>query len=587
MSNNVFELGLLNINIKFKNMKNLKFVAAIFLVCCINKALSQSNSTITVPPFNNASGYSSNSAPNGHVSHTTMRGIFNIPATQMALVSPSVILNSLGFDLVTGVSAPANGSLTLYIEHAASSTFTSSTTWTVATSAMTQVYSGNYNIKVTPTFHTVDFVLSTPFTYTGGAVNVAYEYIGTTFAPDFAYYSCFSNGMVSGAVAGSSSSTPPTNLVPATFRPLIRFGFPNNLTNEIEVSSVVAPGKFPLVLSAQRVGAQIKNNSNSTVYNVPLLLQVSGANTFSASQTVASLAAGASTIVSFASFTPVTMGINNLVVSCGPDQNNSNNTASLTQSITCNIGANNPFQGNYTLSVGFGTNGTGGGIISNKIVPLVNATLTALRLALSNDIASPGHIVYGVLLNNSGAIIAATESITIISSMLATFQTFSFAASQTLNSNTNYYVGMAQTPSTNSGYYPFGATTTSLLPRDYYISAINGGSLNPVSSNLGYFGFEPVYSDCFVSTVDLNDLQFTLVRQIYPNPSSDGKFVIEGVKGSVSISVFNTSGQLFQNFLTSETSAVVDLSQNPDGIYLIKIADEYGHQDMTKVIKNH
>lgn len=221
-------------------------------------------------------------------------------------------------------------------------------------------------------------------------------------------------------------------------------------------------------------------------------LTVSGANAFTDNQTILSLAPGTGILLSFASFNPLITGLNTISVSVASDQNNLNNSASLSQSITCSDWAQNPPSGTYTVnSVGFST---GAGILATSLFNPVAASLAGVRGSVSSFTGNVSGQLYGVLLNSSGNILATTNTITITTAMLGTFQDFTFPSSQPLTASTSYYIGVAQYNPSNQSYYPFGTLSAYYLPANLYsYTGLTGGGMTILTQNYGYFGFEAVY----------------------------------------------------------------------------------------------
>jgi hypothetical protein len=538
-------------------------------------SIAQVNTIATVPNPNTAPGTSGLRAPNGTVGHTVMRGQYFIPTTDLTALSPTI--TSFGFDLSSGVSSAANGTLTVYLQHTGATSYTSGTTWTTA--GMTTIYTGSYSIPVGASPATVDLALPSAFNYTGGALNIAYEYTAAATSTAAAVYNAFA-GTALGATGASSTLAAPA-LGGTGFRPVFRFGTPNTFTNDINVQSVNAPGKFPTTFaSPQTITARIFNGSNIAKTNIAVGLSVTGVNTFTNAQFIASLGAGAVTTVTFASFPTTVQGINTISVGVLPDQNNLNNNVSITQSVTCDVWAYNPPNGTYTAGVGFNT---GSGIISNRFSTPVASTCTAGRLAVSTDTATPGKPLYGVLLNAAGTIIGQTNTITVTAGMLGTFQTLVFTTPQVITANTIYYAGLAQSVGT-PGWFPLGSQATAVAPTNYYTSALSPTTTPAfLASNLGYFGIESVFtSTC--GSVGLAELVSTTKVSVYPNPTVNGKATIAGLEGSNTITVFNMLGQSVMTLTSDKEEVSIDLINQPIGNYLVKITNSSNATKTVKVI---
>lgn len=554
-----------------------KITLAIFaVVASISIGISQVNIVTTVPATSN--GNTTGRAPNGTVGHTVMQAMYNVPAADMAPIATATAVSSFGFQLNSGGATASSGTLTVYLQNSSNSTYTNGTTF--STAGFTQVFTGVYTIPVGATAAVVDFNLPTAFPYTGGALNVAYQYTATTTNATAANYAAYTaSPTILGATGASSTVAAPT-LGSTTFRPLFRFGTANTYTNDIAVLSVSAPGKWPTTFAAPEViTAQIKNASNIAKTNIGVALSVTGVNTFTNAQFIGSLAAGAITTVTFNSFPTTVLGMNNISVNVLPDDNNTNNSISTTQSVTCDYWAYNPPTGTYTSGVGFNA---GSGIISSQFVSPVASSLIAVRIAVSTDSNTPNNPAYGVLLSSTGSVIATTNTLNLTVGMLGTFQTFLFPTFQTLTAGSTYYVGYAQTANT-TGYFPIGTQSVSTTPNNYFTSPLAGGSVAALTQNLGYFGIEPAFtSTC--GTVGLHELVSAPVVSLYPNPTVNGKATISGLEGTNTITVYNMLGQSVLSLVSDKEVISIDLVGQPVGNYLVKVSNSSNGTKTVKLI---
>jgi hypothetical protein len=279
----------------------------------------------------------------------------------------------------------------------------------------------------------------------------------------------------------------------SNFRPCFLFGVSNTFTNEIQMIGMEAPGRVAGMFNIpHNIVGVVKNASNITKTNIPVTLNVGGANLFTNTQTITSLGSGAITSVTFAAFNPTIGGLNTISVTVPSDQNNANNLTTYNQSVTCNEWAINPAAVSYTMgSVGFNA---GSGIIAVSYNNPIASSLSGIRGAISTNSPSVGNSAWGVLLSSTGSTLATTNTITISNAMLGTFQTFSFTSPVNLTANTNYYLGFAQPANATLGYFPMGTYTNNYVPFMNYVTTTTlGGTPALLTSNLGYFGIEAIF----------------------------------------------------------------------------------------------
>lgn len=123
------------------------------------------------------------------------------------------------------------------------------------------------------------------------------------------------------------------------------------------------------------VSARITNTGTTALTNVPVTLTVSGANTFSNTQTIPSLAIGASVVVNFTAYSSTTLGNNTVVISVPTDSNPSNNTKTVTQAVTAGS-LSYAYDGPATGGAGFNT---GTGEVAIKFNAAAGATLLQVK----------------------------------------------------------------------------------------------------------------------------------------------------------------------------------------------------------------
>lgn len=555
-----------------------KITLTLFTALTSLVSLSQVSTIVDVPNPNTAPGTTGLRAPNGTSSHTVMRGQYFISQSDLAAVSPTI--TSFGFSLANGVNTAASGTLTVYLQHTPATSYTSGTTW--STAGMTTIYSGSYSIPVGTTPVNIDLPLGSAFNYTGGALNIAYEYTAGVVSSSVAIYNAFA-GTALGAT-GSSTSTAITPTLGSTgFRPVFRFGTPNTITNDISVDYVSVSGFVPAnTFSSQSIRALISNKSNTVLTNVAVGYSLTGLSTGSGSVVVSSIAPGASTLLTLGSYSfPITAnGLNNISVGVLPDQNTSNNIATATTSINCNTWGSGPSVVSFSNSVGFNT---GSGIIFSKFNVPTTATLTAAKVAISSGASNTGNTVYAVLANATGSTIATSNTVVLTAGMNGTYQSFTFAP-QTITSGIDYHVGLAQTSNT-VGYFPIASFSTTNLPANLYATAsLTNNAATVLTTNLGFLGIQAQFAgSCTVTAIGENA---TLNNNIvaYPNPAVNGKITIANLEGSNTITVYNMLGSVISTQMSSNSSVLVDLSNQAIGNYFVKITDSNSNSKTVKVI---
>ena len=542
------------------------------LVISLNLTFSQAILYTGAPLFDGST--TGVRAPNGTSGHAYMRASTLVLASELTGITPGTTLSKFGFTLDVGAASVAPvGNFTVYLQNTTDIIYSKGTTFTTAIIGMTSVYSSTVSIPISVSTTSYVVNLSTPFVYTGGGIYVAYDwYCPGPYSSVSAVYRANSTGLLSGLVSAATASTgvaPPATLAASSFRPNFIFGATNTYTNEIEVIGVEAPGKISSTFNSPHlIKALIRNNSAITKTSIPVSLNVTGANTFTNNIIISSLTAGASTLVTFSSFNPLINGINTLSVSVTADEKNTNNSATYSQSVTCSESAINPALANYTLgAIGFNTSG---GIIAVNYANPVTSELKSIRVGVSTNTASIGNPVYAVLLDATGTILATTNTLTISSPNLGTFQTLNFATNQSLTASTNYYLGFAQTTNSVVGYFPIGAYNTPYVAySNYGTTALTGGLIAPLTSNLGYFAIEGIFETKLNLTVNSGTIcagnSFTMVPSGASTYTFSGGSAIVTPPSTSSYSITGTNS----NGCVGANSAISNITVNPAPLIIV------------------
>jgi len=443
-------------------------------------------------------------APNGTNGHGFLRGCFLVKPSELTGIATVTAINGFGFNLTRGTSTTAvTGTIQVYFQNTSDVIYQKGTSWATAITGMTSVYNSTMVIPISNTPTVINMMLPSDFTYTGGGIYVAYDWVSTApfeASANIAGYESEST-LTQGGASNNSPTSAPTTLGATNFRPNFNFGYLNTFTNEASIVNIFSHGKIPMTMhSPYSFSVVVKNNASVTMNNVGVDLSMSGANTFTNNTIIPSIAAGATLNVALTAFTPTAYGLSTITISLLPDENNFNNTATTTQTVNCDVLAIGPSSVapiSYSAGVGFQT---GNGIIYTRFRPTINSTVVAANIAISSDGSNLGKQVYAVLGNSAGNILATSNTITISSQHLNKFVTFFFPNAMSVLANTNYHMGLAQP---TFPHFPIGSTPTNyILPNYYYSSTINGFGLSAQNQNLGTLGIETVYNNGMPVTVN-------------------------------------------------------------------------------------
>ncbi|MBK7311825.1 MAG: T9SS type A sorting domain-containing protein [Sphingobacteriaceae bacterium] len=447
--------------------------------------------------------------PNGTSAHGYVRGCFVIPASELCGITTVTALNSVGFCLVNGCgSAAVTGSIQIYLENTSDVNYTKGTIWSSAIAPMTSVYNSTMTIPLTAGANTINLVLPTAFTYTGGGLYVAYDWYSTgpfETGPTIANSQAATN-ITFGGASQSSNSAPPVTIVNTNTRPNFNLGYINTFTNEISIQTIISHGKIPIVPSAPYTFSVVaKNQASVAATNVTLNLAMSGVNAFATSTTVASIPANGTVIAMFPGFTPTIQGTSAITISALPDDNNCNNTAVVNQSVTCEVlSLGQPSSAVNVYSLGVGYNAGGSSIVMRFKPSAPTATVYAVDCGIGSDPSNVGKPVFAILLNSSGGLLAASNTLILTSAHLNKFITFYFPTPISLTNVTYYHVGMSQP---TGPHFPYAVMPVNYIPNNFFYQSNQlGGFVASFAQSFGMFAFEPIFDNGISLTVNSGSL---------------------------------------------------------------------------------
>ncbi len=253
------------------------------------------------------------------------------------------------------------------------------------------------------------------------------------------------------------------------------YKFLSTFPNDANVAALYGDGKIAIPFNnAHTVSSVIVNNGSAVLTNLPVTLTVSGSNTFSNTQNIVSLAAGASATVTFLPYTSTNFGTNTLTVSVPADDLSTNNTRSLQQEVVNNgFSFSDNSAASPTGNVGYNT-GSGIFMIRQKFVSNP-VSLSAVKANIATGAA--GNIMYGVICDAAGAILAASPNYTILPGDIGTNVTFTFTTPIVIAANTDFHIGVAQTANA-VGYFPLNTQIESPgRPNSYWGATLTGATL--------------------------------------------------------------------------------------------------------------
>lgn len=410
------------------------------------------------------------------------RSMSIFPAADYANLKAGDIISSIGFETVSAGTAAVTGNIKIYLQNTTDASFTKSTTFATAIADMTLVYDGPLTI-VNET-GTYDIRLTSPYTYNGTGIYMAFDWALTSATGGSTTYGC-TNAAVGGSNGNRSSTgaTAPATLGSSAFRPAVRFGV-NAFANDVAVVSIQTLTQFPrLAASPHQVRAVIKNNgfNKATSYNVGL--SITGANIMTSNKTV-TLESQESTTVTFDNFFAINNGTNTVTVSVAADDVNTNNSLTATQNVN---NSTYSYADATAPASAIGYN-TGAGLILNKYRANGGWLIDTVRVFIANAPAIENKKMFGVVLNSTGAIIAKSDTFTATLADLGKYKSFAMTSPKVVYEE-DFYVGLSQVANA-VGFFPVATQSESPARSGAYYTAPSAGGVPAEAATFGRFMIE-------------------------------------------------------------------------------------------------
>ena len=267
------------------------------------------------------------------------RAVYLILASELSAagIAPGTAISGIGWSFQIAPGLSGSGPLIVCLQNTSDTTNSKSTTWATAIGSMTVAHNATTTISnVTGPFDIL-FSGGSPFTYTGGGLYVAFDAGYPSGALSASTVVWCNSTLAGGLRGGQSNVSAPAVVAASNFRPETRLtpAMPTIL-NDASVDYVVSYGAVPRdLVGPLLLQAIVTNRGANALTNLPVHLTVTGANSFTDSQTVASLAAcGGQATVTFAGFTASTLGGDSIIFDLDDDDDVANNSKSAPMNVT-------------------------------------------------------------------------------------------------------------------------------------------------------------------------------------------------------------------------------------------------------------
>ncbi|MBT7142286.1 MAG: hypothetical protein HN894_03025, partial [Bacteroidetes bacterium] len=253
------------------------------------------------------------------------------------------------------------------------------------------------------------------------------------------------------------------------------------LPNDASVEIAYTFGTLPLPSGTPtEVSAWVKNWGFNPQTNLDVTLSLSGDNTFTDVFTIANLAPYADTFITFNVYSPTVIGNNTVTVSVPADDNLTNNTWQYNQITTAETY-------NYCDTAGatnfLGWTAGNDGIFLSKYTINGSKTVEYVNVRIGDD-NTVGQTVYAVVIDTGGVVVGESAPVVLTAADTGAYYSFPILVpSLTLVVNTDVYVGLAATNSSNgTAYYALGLQEED-PGRDgaFYYTDLTGGAFTELN----------------------------------------------------------------------------------------------------------
>jgi hypothetical protein len=131
--------------------------------------------------------------------------------------------------------------------------------------------------------------------------------------------------------------------------------------------------------------------------------------------------------------------------------------------------------------------------------------------------------------------------------------------------------------------YPAFGATLSIIDKNGNVN--NSGTLNQGDVLLVTAADGVTTAKYNISAVTRADAAMSSSIKVYPNPTTDGKVILQGLSKGNRVQVYNVAGVLLRDVIVNNTTEYVNLSYQPSGIYMFVISSGEKRLDIKKVIK--
>jgi hypothetical protein len=429
------------------------------------------------PQFAVAPGTTGASGPTGTAATTFFRIAQIILPTEYAAadINNGDAIRSVSFTFSTNPTASFSGRMKVYLQNSTDASYLKNNIWNDIQTGMTLVFDDTITIAAGTS--QIDMPVNQNFVYTGGSMYLAFDWemIGPAVTSGVIYRA---NTAVPTSIRRQGNSTAPPATLGGTsnFRLEVLWGV-DRPADDLEVLSVFAKGSnVPGFGYPENIEVLVRNNGFLPA-DKPLTLNITGANTFTATQQVVATS-GQTVSLNFSGFSATNNGFNSITASVPVDDVPVNNSKNYIQDVNASRMGYADTTQTGLAAVGFNT---GSGLLLTRLSINGRRAVPEVRIRMGDNPASVGNTVFAVVLDSSGAIVGQSAPVVLTAADMNGYKTYQITTPPTFE-NEFFYVGLAQTPTIAAGYFPIAFQNEAPTRANAFFSALlTGAGIAPVT----------------------------------------------------------------------------------------------------------
>jgi len=354
------------------------------------------------------------------------------------------------------------------------------------------------------------------------------------------------------------------------------------VANDLAVRTVYAVATLPAG-QAYAYRAYITNPGSTSVSGQTATLTLSGANTQTATVALPTLAAGATATVRFPGLLLSQAGTTTATVSVPADGNATNNAQSASTVTTASNGYFSVITGDAPASSTTflpNTTGTYTSAFAVKYRASTPYTINVVRARLGDARDNAGNVVYGIVADTTGRVLAQSAPYTMQAGDNNTLHTFVLTTPVQVPAG-SFLAGLAQVvqPTTSAAPYPSPLayqTEVPTRPGTFYQFGIStpGTPVDITASNTPNYRYL-IEAGFSTSPLAIKAPELAGTLTVYPNPSASGQLTLDvrgAGPGPLAVQVLNTLGQcVYTGTARPEAATPLNLAGLASGIYYLHV----------------